>query len=219
MIRFNSRVAAAVLIALAATYMVASIATGRTAHAEVPADLTVNAADAALTVPKSVAALLGASNGVMIDIRSADEFATYHIPGSVSAAGADAEEVKRLASGRPAILIASKDEVAQSAVVEAQKVDPKGEYHFLQNGVRDFYLTYELPVALFNDDPPPRGYAEAVGAVRSFVSTRDPRLRDQARHALLDLARYDYEPAMLRQAGKAKPAGGPRKKISGGCGG
>ena len=219
MTRFNSKVAAAVLLVLAGLYATASLALGRSAHSDIPPDLSLKAADAGVTVPKTVAALLATPAAVLADVRPDEEFAAYRIPGSIHVPGASASDLVHLAKGHPVIVIASKDGEAQKLVGAARQLDPSGAYHFLQNGVRDFYLAFELPVELFNDAKPPGGYAAAVGTVKSFLATRDPRTSQQTRMALLDLAKYNYEPTLLKQAGKAQAAGGPRKKISGGCGG
>jgi len=48
----------------------------------------------------------------------------------------------------------------------------------------------------------------------------DLALRDPARMALFRLVRMNYQPSLLgASAAKSKSAAGPRKKISGGCGG
>lgn len=203
----NSRIGAAVLIGLAAIYLVASLALGRPASADVPPDLSLQAADAGIDVLRAAGATL--EGATIVDVRSPRERAAYAIPGSVTRA-----------SSRNVIFIAANDAAAQKITGQARAADPKGAYFYLRSGVRDWYLTFELPVPLFNDQPPPHGYDDAVNAVKQYVATRDPALRDDARMALFRLVRMNYQPSALgASAAKTKSAGGARKKISGGCGG
>jgi rhodanese-related sulfurtransferase len=215
---FDSRISASVLIMLAATYLVASLALGRSATADPPPDLSLKAADAGIGVLQAAGATL--EGATFVDIRSTGDYAAYHIPGSISAPDADARELRSHARTGAVIVISRRDEVAQKVVGAARAADPRGKYFFLSSGVRDWYLTFDLPVALFNEQAPPRGYDEAVRDLKKYVATRNPALRDSARTALFALARLNYQPALLGAATtKAKASDGPRKKISGGCGG
>lgn len=217
--RFDSRIGATLLIALAAIYMVASLALGRSATAEPAPDVSLSASDAGLDVWKSVGAMLE-PGALFVDVRSPEEFAAYHVAGSVSIPDAAAAKLHEISNGRAVIVVAAKDDAARMLVGAARMADAKGRYYFLQNGVRDWYLTFELPVALFSDSPAPRGYDEALATVKRFVATNAIEPREPARLALLELAKLNYQPTLLHQSGKPKTAAaGARKKISGGCGG
>ncbi len=208
----GNAIGAFVLLGLAAIYLIASLALGRSATAEPPPDLALKAADAGIDVMKSVGATL--DGATFVDVRGPAEFAAYHIPGSVQVAPDDVATRKGTV-----IVVASRDAEAQKIVGAARVANPQGRYFFLKSGVRDWYTTFELPVALFNEQPPPRDYDQTLRTVRQYVVTRDPAMRDRARMALFGLARMNYQPTLLASTSKSKPAAGARKKIAGGCGG
>jgi rhodanese-related sulfurtransferase len=215
--RFNSRIGASVLIGLASVYLIASLALGRSATAEPPPDLSLKAADAGVDAFRVAGALL--DGATIVDVRSPAEFSRYHIPGAINAPDATPAVLFPYVRSGAVIVVAASDEAAQKLTGQARAADPSGSYFFLRAGVRGWYMTFELPVALFNDQDPPSGYAEALQTVKRYVATRDPALRDPARMALFRLVRMNYQPTLLGSTATAKPAAGARKKISGGCGG
>jgi hypothetical protein len=173
MSRFSPGTGALVLAALGALYMTAALATGHSAHSEAPVDLSPAAGDAALDVWKA-AALALAGDGVVVDVRPAEEFARYHVQGSRSLPGASAGQIHDLAKLEPVVVIASQDTDAARLVREVRSVaqDPL-QVHFLTNGARAWYLAFELPVPVFSEVPPPRGYDEALATVRGFLAERE----------------------------------------------
>ncbi len=215
--RFNSRIVAAALISLAALYMVLSLAMGRSASAEPLPDLSLKAADAGIGVWKAAGAAL--DGALFVDVRSPAKFARYHVKSAVNVPDADPAALRAAAKSREVIVVAPKDDDAQRRVAAARAADPNGKYFYLQNGVRDWYLTFELPVAMFNDQPAPRGYDEALASLKTAMASHDQTQRERGRMALFDLVRMNYQPTLLKSAGTAAAAGGARKKISGGCGG
>ena len=62
------------------------------------------------------------------------------------------------------ILVADTDEEALKRVREAIGRQPGRTFHYLQGGVRGWYLDFVLPVPLFNDKKPPYGYERALRA-------------------------------------------------------
>jgi rhodanese-related sulfurtransferase len=214
--RFSSKIAAAVLLLLAAGYAAASIATGHSASSELPPDWSSKAGDAGLDVWKTIGKLT--QGGFVVDVRDARDYAAYAIPGSFSMPGANAADLEAKSGYGPVVIVAAKDDAAQKLAGEAKAKFPKGEFYYLTGGVRSWYLALDLPVPMFSDAPVPHGYAESLAAVKSWVARRDPRLRDAALGGAYALARMSYEPTLLKSSSKPK-AGGARKKISGGCGG
>ena len=213
----GSAIGAGILIGLAAVYAVASVATGREARAERP--LEIRADEAGLDAWKAALLLVREPGRVaIVDVRSAERFGQYHLPGSVTMPGASAQELTAIAAGKAGMLIvaeADKDaSVLTAAVASAVKPTP---VHFLKDGVRAWYLAFELPVPLFSDKPAPHGYESSIQTVRACLSGACPK-PDDATEAIGLLSRSPYEPSML-QGRKPAPSGGAKKKISGGCGG
>lgn len=215
----TNRRAAVALVATAGVYLVASLATGRSARAEVPPDLAARPAELALDVWRAAAALVeAAGDAAVLDVRPAEAYARYHLPRAESLPGASAEDVARRAAGRPLVLVyAGKDELAAGIVREARRLAPERKIHFLSEGARAWYLALALPVPLFSDEPPPDGYGEALERVQAFLAHPDPAARPAALEALRLLARVGYRPNLLGAGVKAKAAGA-KKKIAGGCG-
>lgn len=215
----TSRKAAAALVGAAAVYAVAALATGRSARAEIPPDLTAKAQDLALDVWKTAAAIVSAGGkAAVVDLRPADAYARYHLPAARNLPGANGSDVVRAAAGAPVVLVyAGKDEIAQKVVAEAREVSPGTPVHFLQEGARAWYLAFELPVPLFSDASAPDGYGEALARARSWLSAPGPQGQEEALVAVQALARASYQPNLLK-AGAKKAASGAKKKISGGCG-
>lgn len=216
----TSRKAAGALVGAAALYAVAALATGRTARAELPPDLSAKPQDLALDVWKAAAAIVGgAGRAAVVDLRPADAYARYHLPSARSQPGASGAEVVRAAAGAPVVLVyAGKDELAQKAVAEARELSPGARVHYLPEGARAWYLAFELPVPLFSDQSAPDGYGVALARARSWLSAPGPQGQAEALEAVEVLARASYQPNLLQSGKKKAAAGGGKKKISGGCG-
>ncbi len=215
MIRFDARLGAGVLVGAAALYAVLSLATGRSARAEVPPDLSAPAKDLALDVWKG-AALLVQEGALVADVRPPDAYARYHLPGARSMPGADAADVRTAAAGKPVLVYAGKDDVAQRLAGELRAAGARAWY--LADGARAWYLAFQLPVPLFAESSPPDGYPEALRAVEAWFERPDLAGRAGAAEALQVLARVNYQPSLLKAGKKAASAGGAKKKVSGGCG-
>jgi rhodanese-related sulfurtransferase len=200
MSRVSPGTGALVLAALGALYMTAALATGHSAHSEAPVDLSPSAGDAALDVWKA-AALALAGDGAVVDVRPAEEFARYHVPGSRSLPGASAAQIHDLAKLEPVVVIASQDADAARLVreVRAAAQEPL-QVHFLANGARAWYLAFELPVPVFSEVPPPHGYDHAIATVRGFLAEREAS--DVARREAGDLAGREAGDLAGREAGK-----------------
>jgi hypothetical protein len=154
-----------------------------------------------------------------VDVRSAPEFARYHVPGATNEPGAGAARLGELARDHAkVIVVAAKDEAAQKLVAEAKAANKVARIHYLVDGPRAWYLAFDLPVPLFADAGAPSGYDEALAALKGFLARPELAGKPRAVEALQSLAKMNYQPSLLRQAGKAKAAGGAKKKISGGCG-
>jgi rhodanese-related sulfurtransferase len=213
--RFDPRLGAGVLAAGAALVAALSLATGHSARAEVPPDLSARPAEAALDVWKA-AALMVKEDAFVADLRPADAYARYHLPGARSMPGASAAEVRAASGARPTLVYAGKDEVAQG-VVAALRKGGAARVWYLGDGARAWYLALELPVPLFSEASPPDGYPEALRAATAWFERPDPGARARAAAALQELARANYQPTLLKAGKKAAAAPG-KKKISGGCG-
>lgn len=216
--RFDSRWGAAALVGVAVLYMILSFALGRPARAERPPELRAD--EAGLDVWKAAALLVREQGKVaVIDVRPKDRFELYHLPSAVNLPGASASEVRQAAAGKGFVLIvadADKDATALAAELAAATPQPKA--HFLKDGVRNWYLAFDLPVPLFTDKAPPHGYAEAMAVARPCLSGA---CADTAKaiEAIGTLSKSAFEPTLLQGRKPAAAAGGAKKKISGGCGG
>jgi rhodanese-related sulfurtransferase len=215
--RFNAKLGAGILAGLAGIYLVAVAVTGRSARADVPPDLSAKPADLALDVWKA-AALIVDRGAAVVDLRPADAFARYHLPGARSMPGAAPAEIAALARQAPVLLYAGKDEVARKIAADARALGPAHPVHLLADGARAWYLALSLPVPLFAESAPPAGYGEAVAAVNGYLARPDPAARGRTSEALQALAKANFQPTLLGSGRKAAPAGGARKKIAGGCG-
>lgn len=219
MTRFDSKLGAAALVGLATLYLVISLATGRSARAEVPPDLSPRAADLALDVWKTATLLVQEPRSAVLDVRPADAFARYHLPGAVNVPGASAEQVRDVLRSAPAVVIVSgKDEVAQKLVTGVRAADSSARAHYLTDGARAWYLAFQLPVPLFSEATPPPGYLESLATVTSWFQSREPAGRESAIAALQTLTKAAYQPTLLQSARKPAATGGGRKKLAGGCG-
>ena len=54
--------------------------------------------------------------------------------------------------------------------VKAAVENKDADVHFLKEGIRCWYLTYVVPVPLFNEKPPPHGWTDAMATARAFVN-------------------------------------------------
>ncbi len=218
MSRPGPRAGAVALVALGALYLVLSLATGHSARAEVPPDLSARATDAALDVWKSAHLLVQEPRTVVLDVRPADAYARYHLPHAASIPGAQVRDVKDALRNAPAVLVyAGKDEVAQKLVAEVRAAVPDARVYYLVAGARAWYLAFQLPVPLFAEAAPPAGYGEALQAVAGWFAGSQALPAEKVVGALQTLARANYQPTLLKAAKKAA-AGGGAKKIAGGCG-
>jgi rhodanese-related sulfurtransferase len=215
--RFNAKLGAGILVGLAGAYLVAVAVTGRSARADVPPDLSAKPADLALDVWKA-AALVVDQGAAVVDLRPADAFARYHLPGARSMPGADPAAIAAAAKQGPVLLYAGKDEVARKAAADARALAPAHPVHLLADGARAWYLALTLPVPLFAESAPPDGYAEALAAVNGYLERPDPAARARTSQALQVLARANFQPTLLGSGKKAAAGGGAKKKIAGGCG-
>ena len=210
------RAGAATLLVVAAVYLVASLVTGRSAASHPPADL--EAADSGLDVYRA-AALLVKSQGqiAVVDIRPKAQFLAYHLSGAESVPAATPRQLLRaMGSKDVALVVAASDAAASELVAGALQLDPGRQLHFAQGGAQAFYLTFELPVAAFNDKAAPFGYTTSVGKVRAFLERGSTDRPQAVLEALARLSSLDFAPTEL--AGKKPATAKKRKKISGGCG-
>jgi rhodanese-related sulfurtransferase len=203
-------------VVVAAAYLVASLVTGHSAASHPPTEL--DAADRALDVYQATALLVEHQSSVaVVDVRPSAQFRAYHLPGARSAPAATPRRVLHLAGDRQAILLmAATDATAAKLAAGALDLEPGRKVHFVRGGAQSFYLTFELPVAAFTDQPAPFGYDASVATVRQFLAEGRT---DRPRHvidALTRLSSIAFTPSQL--AGKKPPAAKKRKKIAGGCG-
>jgi rhodanese-related sulfurtransferase len=219
-VTITHRSAAAALVGAAALYAIGALATGHSARAEVPPDLSAPPQDLSLDVWKAAAALAEAGGaGAVVDVRPADAFARYHVPGARSMPGASGAEVARATAGAPVVVVyAGKDEIARKVAQDARAATPGRRVHVLADGARAWYLALELPVPLFSDQSPPDGWADALARARGWFASPSAAARDEALAAVQTLAKVQYAPNLLGGGRKPAAASGAKKKISGGCG-
>lgn len=179
--------------------------------------VSLQAAELGLDVWKGLALVVG-EGAALVDLRPADAFERYHLPGARSLPGAGGADLVALARQGPVLVYAGKDEVAQKAVAEARAAAPEGRVYFLLDGARAGYLALALPVPLFAEATPPEGYGEALSRVNGYLARPDAAARPSASAAVQALARMAYQPTLLKAGRKAAAAGGAKKKIGGGCG-
>jgi hypothetical protein len=167
---------------------------------------------------KAVGLLVEHPGAGILDVRSARDFALYHLPGAENEPGASEKRVVERARAAGALLVVAANDAEGLALVDsARQVTPGAAIYFVKDGARAFYLAFELPVPLFSELPPPHGYDDAMATLRLFLANRaagDPKV---AASALDVVARAAYRPTLLKGSSAPK-AGGGQKKISGGCG-
>lgn len=218
MTRFNEKIGAGVMLALAVLYLVASIATGRNASANPPPDLS--APKAGVSVWQASNLLIKQQGKVaIVDVRDKAAFDLYHLPGSVAAPKAGPAQVLQQASGKSILLlVGNKDKEMAGLAGKIAKANKQVKVHFLKDSARGWYLSYELPIELFSAKPPPFGWKDAMQTARAWFHQsgkgQDPQ---KALKAVGTLANLNFSPSLLQ--GKKKKSGGKKKKISGGCSG
>lgn len=210
MMRFNTKVGAGALLGAGLVYLVAALASGHSAASQAPPEIP--AREAGLDVWQGLR-LVSQERAPIVDVRPAGQYRIYHLPGSASQPGAGAGRLAPLAREGRLLVVAATDEEGARLAGELRKRGVK-RAHFLTGGARAWYLALELPVPLFNSQPPPHGYHRALQRARDWMRTRRGAL------PLADIATLSaagYAPTMLES--KARPASSPgKKKIAGGCG-
>jgi len=217
MTRFNGRIGVGVLVGLGMLYLVLSLVSGHSARAEVPPTLTATEAGISLWQTLNLMAE-GGDRAILVDVRPTEEQEIYRIAGSVSLPSVSASAVREAAAGKQSVvLISSNDEQAAKLASAVAGDGGGGSIHYLQGGVRSYYLNLELPVPLFSSQPPPHGYPSAIATVKQWLTHPGEADQDTVKAAIAKLAQLDFQPDQL--AGKRHPkASGKQKKISGGCG-
>lgn len=217
--RFDNTIAASLLVGAGLVHMVFALVTGHVAHAETPPELGVVATDVALDVWKSAALLVKEHASLtVVDVRPAEDYSLAHMPTAVSDPDADAESLATLAARGPVLVTAPTDAAALALVTRARATAADARIYYLEGGPRAWYLAFDLPVPLFSEAPPPRGYDDALRTVKQWLAEESGRgPTSDVVEAVQTLARLNYQPTLLGKAAKPK-ASGPRKKVSGGCG-
>ncbi len=217
MIRFNTKIGAAVLIGAAVVYMVVSLALGRNARADRGPELRAD--EAGLDVFQAASLIIRESpNTVIVDMRDKASFDLYHVPHAVSLPSAGLSKVQELASGKAHLLVVAETDKDASSLVGAMLAGGGAKAHFLKGGSRSWYLAFDLPVALFSDKPMPYGYNSSLALARSCL-TGPCADTEVALGAVTSLAMLAYEPTMFQGKKQGPAASAGKKKISGGCGG
>lgn len=213
--RSRTALGAGALFALGLLYLVLALASGHSARAEAPPNLA--ASEAGLDVWRTLNLLVEQPGQVsIVDVRPAASFALYRLPGSQNVPGGGATELKAVSQGKAFVVVVGETDAKAAELVGALGTGgPKA--HFLKGGAADWYLNLELPAPLFSSKAPPLGYEEAIGTVRAWLADPAKSPAESVRKAIATLATLGFAPDQL--AGKKKaPAGGAKKKISGGCG-
>jgi len=214
---FNAKIGAVAAVGAAALYATLALATGHTARADPPPDLS--ATGAGLDVWKTLALLVDQGDAVAIlDVRPKDNFQLHHLPGARSLPAASASELRAAAGESGHVLIvADQDTAASMRVAELRQGEDAERFHFLEGGVQSWYLSVQLPVPLFSDEPAPFGYRESMALVQRWLDGPEQVGREELRAAVGRLATLGYQPTQLGSKKRPK-ASGKRKKIAGGCG-
>jgi rhodanese-related sulfurtransferase len=211
-----ARLSAGGAVLLALIYLVAGLATGHSASAIPPTDLSAKAEG--VDVYQALALLASKPGQVAIlDVRSADSFALYHLPGARSVPGGGVADLQAAAKQAQHLLVVAAQE--DHAVQLTGKLRAKRlEAHYLAGGAQAWYLALELPIPLFASQPPPFGFQEALDQVRSWLASSQGLTAPPAvlHRAIERLAAANYGPSQLKASGPPK-ASGKKKPISGGC--
>jgi len=215
--KFNAKLGAALLVALGLLYMVLALVTGHSAVAEFPPDLS--AYTAGLDVWHTLALMVRQGNQlVIVDVRKTESYDQYHLSGSIHIPDASVAQLADISGSKPhVLLVAEDDQTASSLVGEVTQLDASSSYHFLNGGVQSWYLALELPVPLFNEQPPPYGYTAAMAIVTRWLAEPESAESDNVLSAIEKLVTLGYQPTQLAADKKPLSSGG-RKKIAGGCG-
>ncbi len=215
--QFNAKIGAAVLVGLGLLYMILALATGHSAVAESPLELSANTSG--LDVWHALALMVRQGDQLAVfDNRPRENYELFHLPGSVHLPGADASRLAAAAENRTSVLLIAIDDAAAIKLTgEMTPINPGISFHYLQGGVQSWYLTLELPVPLFSEQSPPYGYTDALKEVQQWLAEPDRARVDEVQSAIAKLVTIGYQPTQLA-ADKKPQAGGARKKISGGCG-
>jgi rhodanese-related sulfurtransferase len=215
----NNKNAAILAIILAFICMAASLVSGHRAQANLQPSLVANSSDVALTVTKAADLLIRNEERILIlDIRDADAFSAFHLPRAERINGLSDTRLSLLFQDKEQVLlVAEKDEDALEFIKKAVLLHEKMKFYYLKDGVREWYLTFALPVSLFASKAAPAGYKEAVTAVKEWFRTKKTTNKAQLLDQLATLQRLAYTPDLLGSSKKAAPSGGGKKKISGGC--
>lgn len=218
--RFNSKIGAIALAAFGLVYMVASLATGRSATAKYPPDLAVDNAELGISPWQTAELLIREKDSVrLIDVRAPEEYAAYHVPESTNKPSYDSQRVADMAAKtHTVIVVTGSDEKAGALVADARRLSGKKNIFYLREGARSWYLSFDLPIPLFSDEKPPYGYTEALATVKNYFEKDGQNDPEVAQNALATLVRLNYEPTKLGKKRKPKATGKKRKKIAGGCG-
>lgn len=219
------RLAAGALAAAGVLYLGVSTGTGHLATARPLPELRLAASDAGLDVWQALA--LRAEFGsalTVLDLRPAERFEAYALPDSRNLPGLrDAASIAREAGPNArAVLLVGEDEAALASLVAGARGELR--LHYLRGGPRAFYVAVELPTPLFSDQPVPLEYPESLRLVRGWLKQPPGALSEASsaslKMALRRLAAAGLAPTALASGSPAaSPAGAPKKRLSGGCGG
>ncbi len=217
MTRFNSKAGAGVLVGLGLICMVFTLLTGHRTSANEPDEVAVLNNNTGVNVWQAAAMITDASTpATVIDIRSGKSHGEYFIPGSLNITGLSARELVDRSSKGTVVVVSSNGKAAEALVATAKNIDPGCPVRFLKNGVRSWYLAFEMPVPLFADAPPPIGYTDAISTVKQELKGRVGSEPRKVSEALSLLSRLNYQPSAVKNTGS--PSKSKRRKISGGCG-
>jgi len=216
---FNAKTGAIALAAFGLIYLVASVATGRSATAHYPLVEEVDTSKLALS-PWQVAERLIRSPAEtrVIDVRSEEGFMRYSVPMSESIPNAEPQQLATMSTKTRVVVIAETNEKATTLIANARLISRNKNIFYLQDGAGGWYLKFEMPVSLFTDQAPPIGYDSALKTVEQYFTSGGQSPKKTTLDALAALIRLGYEPRDLNKKSKPKSSGKKRKKIAGGCG-
>ena len=219
MMNFNTKTGALVLAVLGALYMILSLSFNHTAVGEIQIDLTPQKTTPGLTVWEAAALIVkNRDSTVVVDIRDNQAFDTFNIPGSRNIPRVEKSVMGDVVkAGDTVILVTDENQAAEELIASMKAWSEDTTAYYLKDGIRSWYLTFELPVPLFNDQKSPYGYDSALETVKDYFDTPQPGEEDNVTAALATLARLNYQPNLLGAPKKTARANKKVKKISGGC--